>query len=301
MSRSYLAGMLLLLGLSPVAADTISFGPGRSMDCTVLQDDGRTVTVLHNASLLRFPRSDVEVVKDTTADRGERSSTSASRLPNYAATIVRLAAQEWATELRQIPATVIDTGVMRNVPYKSHRAGGDYEMNVYGDPANPAGIEIGVRGKLLDDEQAKKNCVEFVVSLLSNPDDKAIVRGLKVAKDLIVRDGLTFEITPSTAEDAYGGWWVSVYGEAELDKVRASDKELKAITVSKEAVAETKMVATKPVSNNDEQLGQWSGDDLRYARSSNSKSGGGSVYVRGYTRKDGTYVQSHTRSSPRSR
>jgi hypothetical protein len=93
---------------------------------------------------------------------------------------------------------------------------------------------------------------------------------------------------------------VSVYGEPELDKVRASDKELKAITVSKESVAEKK-TATKPLASDDEQLGQWNGDDLRYARSGKSKSSGGSVYVRGYTRKDGTYVQPHTRSSPRSR
>jgi hypothetical protein len=226
---------------------------------------------------------------------------STNPLPNYAATIIRLAAQDWATGLRQIPATVIDAGILKNVPYKSQRAGGDYEINVYGDPANPAGFEIGIRGKLLDDEQAKKNCVEFVASLLSNSEDKATVRGLKIAKDLIVRNDLTFEITPSTAEDAYGGWWVSVYGEAGLDKVRASDKELRAITVSKESVAEKKTAATKPVSNDDAQLGQWNGDDLRYARSSNGKSTGGSVYVRGYTRKDGTYVQSHTRSSPRSR
>ena len=114
---------------------------------------------------------------------------------------------------------------------------------------------------------------------------------------------MTFEITPSTAEDAYGGWWISVYGEAGLDKVRASDKELKAITVSRESVTERKPAANKAVisSSDDEQLGQWSSDDLRYARMSKSKTGGGPVYVRGFTRKDGTYVQPHTRSSPHSR
>lgn len=37
------------------------------------------------------------------------------------------------------------------------------------------------------------------------------------------------------------------------------------------------------------------------AYSAPSRSGGASVGVRGYTRKDGTYVQPHTRSTPRRR
>jgi hypothetical protein len=39
----------------------------------------------------------------------------------------------------------------------------------------------------------------------------------------------------------------------------------------------------------------WSGRSSSGGRSS----GGGSVYVRGYTRKNGTYVSPHTRSRPR--
>jgi hypothetical protein len=271
------------------------------MDCIVLQDNGQTVTVLHDYSVPRFSRAGVQVVKDSsTTDPGERSSKSASRLPNYAAILVRLADKEWATDLRQIPANVIDNGVMRFVPYKSHRVGGDYEMNVYGDPGNPAGFEIGIRGKLLDDEQAKKNCVEYIASLLSDSDDKAAVRQLKLDKDLVVRDNVTFEITPSTADDAYGGWWVSVYSESQLDKVRASDKELKAITVSKTAVVETEPAEStlSTAANFDDRLSGWSSSDLAYARPSKSKSHGGDVYVRGYDRKDGTYVHSYTRSAP---
>lgn len=44
-----------------------------------------------------------------------------------------------------------------------------------------------------------------------------------------------------------------------------------------------------------------SGTSYYHGFGSFSSSSGGSVNVRGYTRKDGTYVQSHTRSSPRRR
>lgn len=38
-----------------------------------------------------------------------------------------------------------------------------------------------------------------------------------------------------------------------------------------------------------------------YSSSTSSKSSGGSVQVKGYTRKDGTYVRPHTRSAPKRR
>ncbi len=64
------------------------------------------------------------------------------------------ASKSYLTNLVQIPSTVIDNGVFRNVPYKSYRAG-DYEMNVYGDPVQPAGVEVGVYRNLLTSQNAK--------------------------------------------------------------------------------------------------------------------------------------------------
>jgi hypothetical protein len=218
-----------------------------------------------------------------------------------------LTAQPWASDFHQIPATVIDAGVKKNVPYQSFRCGSDYEVNVYGDPDSPAAIEIGVYRDLLKDAKAKENCVAFIASVLGEPTDAAILRLLDRRKDLVVRNGLSIEITPETAEDAYGGWWVSVYDEAALDKVRATQKELEQITVeraaARQAVASQRTAPPQPSlasarSDDDELLG-WSPSDMRYARAPKAPSsgggGGGRVYVRSYYRKDGTYVHAHTR------
>ena len=208
--------------------------------------------------------------------------------------IVTAAIQSWASEFREIPATVIDNGVLRNVPYKSYRAGHDYEINIYGDPATPAAIEIGIRGGLLENENAKRNCITFICSLLREPADREAVHGLSLEKGKNIHDGLTFEVTPSSEPDAYGGWWVSVYNEDALNSVRASDKEMESITVERSSLESEKRAATSPESWDD-----WSSPDLRYARAPKSGGTGGSVYVRGYYRKNGTYVQSHTRSARR--
>jgi hypothetical protein len=177
-----------------------------------------------------------------------------------------------------------------HVPYQSFRSG-DYEVNVYGDPQRPAGLEVGVYKDLLKSHLAKTRCVEFLATVLTEPADRAVLRSLKLAQDTRERSGLTFEVTPETAADAYGGWWVSVYDRPALDRSRASDRELKEITVRRDEVKKAPAGGTGGTA--------WTLRDLTYARPAPSgSSGGGTVYVRGYTRKDGTYVRPHTRSAP---
>jgi len=98
-----------------------------------------------------------------------------------------------------------------------------------------------------------------------------------------------------------------VYSEDTLNSVRASEEEMKAITVARGALKPKQVASVSP-----ESLGEWSSEDLRYARpyrsneavgvvygsgSSGRHHGGGSVYVGGYYRANGTYVHSYTRSS----
>jgi hypothetical protein len=205
------------------------------------------------------------------------------RLTNLEGCVDLAAIGEWGSEWQQIPATVIDNGVLKHVPYQSFRSG-DYELNVYGDPDHPACVEIGVGKSLLNSESAKKRCVAFVASLLPDAGDRCLLKSLNLTKDNQNRGDLTFEVTPETAADAYGSWWVSVYDEATLNKSRAAPKELAAIT-------ERKDQAPSPT---------WTPADIQRARPSAPDAGatGGTVYVRGYYRKDGTYVQSYTRSAP---
>src|SRR4051812_25923776 len=67
-----------------------------------------------------------------------------TRLPAMEAVVKAARAQPWGADLKQIPATVIEVGELASVPYLSF-AGTDIELNVYGDPAKPAGIEVGTK------------------------------------------------------------------------------------------------------------------------------------------------------------
>lgn len=397
---------LCAVACTPLAfADTVVFSSGRTMDGTVVRTNGNDVLVVADCAAFNFSRESIKEIRTEHVEVVEVNNT--NRLAPFRLALARLAKQAWASDLRPIPATVVDKGMLRNVPYMSFRCGDDYEVNIYGEPEHPAGLEVGVYHKLLEDPSAKKNCIALVAELLGRPDDREVLRGLNMEKDVKTKEALTFEITPPSAEDAYMGWWVSIYSERSLDAARASDDEMKRISVPKveaereartgdptswsaqdlklarqtlpktitfmtqsgsvvsnaevvrvnegvslvwrdgasggvvnladlpedlrtrfgydadkaravdaleegrkvrereqaQNVAAAAAVQAQAVAPPTYQFDNYSGSSLSSSRSYGSKSlsTGGSVYVRGYTRKNGTYVQSHTRSARRSR
>jgi len=313
-----LIGLGIILILAGTGhADVVKLRGGGEIEGLVLQETDTRITVRMAYGTVTLARSQVaSIEKKPFTEPPPRRATEkesenrpaegvASRIPDWRQTVESLSKQEWAENVTQIPATVIDKGVLRNVPYTSYRVANDYEVNIYGDPDSPAGIEIGVYRELLGSDAAKRNCVEFVAGLLSDNTDAKILRALKPSIDSASRGGLTIEITPPTSEDAYGGWWVSVYDEHSLDGMRASEAELAAITVARNATP----VDEQPPKGTDLDKPRapepsvdpvdWLPSEMRYARpappSAAESSSPGRVYVRGYYRKDGTYVRAHTR------
>ncbi len=195
---------------------------------------------------------------------------------------------KWESPLKQIPATVIDKGVLRFIPYQSFRAG-NVELNIYGDPESPCCVEIGLCNQLKRNETAKVHCQTFMSYLLPEAGDRLQVKSLNLIKDIRQRSGLTFEVTPETDEDAYDCWWISIYDPKILDKSRATKIEIEHITVPVQANEKNAQQNGSPVGSN---------NPTPQSSISPSRPGGKAVYVHGYTRKDGTYVQSHTRSAP---
>lgn len=310
MKRFLLVGLFLSsLWSAVVSADTIVLLSGRIVTGKVLQtnENNNSVMVLgeHSTSDFYIP----EIKSVTLSSQGDLKSTaSTNRSPEWKVILFTLSRQPWATNIKQIPATVIEKGVFRHVPYVSFRCGVDYELNIYGDLDNPAGFEIGAGRKLANDPAAQKHCIEFVKELLPALADKEAVAALDRAGASNQREGLTMEVTPPTAEDSYGGWWVSVYEEPRLELARATERDLKEITVPRTTA--NSAAGGQPTTS-------WTQADLKQARpvavappptvggsvapAGVNSGGDGNVYVRGYTRKDGTYVQSHIRHSPRSR
>ncbi len=321
MNRIVCTIVLLFLVPSLALSVAVQLKTGETLEGVIIQEDADQVMLAFEYGSRTLDRSNIKSIRTNPTPPGETSppKASVSRVPRWLNVVKRLAGQAWATKMRQIPATVVDKGILRHVPYMSYRCGQDqgYELNIYGNPDEPTCVEIGVYGELRRDTAAKKKCVDFLAGLLRENEDKAMVRSARLQSDRIERNGLTVEVTPETAEDAYGGWWVSVYDEPAPDKARATEPELKDITVApplQETHASGPIPSTvgtdaDPASTNtvaESSSPDWSPSDLQYARhsrstpsASSSSSPGTQVFVRGYHRKDGTYVRAHTRSRPR--
>lgn len=285
------------------AEDVVETKSGRTYRGTILQNNEAFVSIKIDYGVMRFMKSDVASVQQgSSGTSAQMKAVEQGRLPSWDSLVTELAKCDWASGLHQIPATVIDVGIMRNVPYVSFRCGQNdlYEINIYGDLDSPACIEIGLYGALRTDSTARENCVAFMTAhVLTGRDDRLALRGLSREGARAERGEMTLETTPHTAPDAYGGWWVATYFERAVDGLRAKDADLAAITVDR----------TKPAADDDR---AWSSQEMDQARTASrttsapvssgvpavttsGSSGGSRVYVRGYYRKDGTYVHPHSR------
>lgn len=263
-------------------ADTIKLKSGETLQgVTVLIEKQDSVLIAFNYSTVRLDRSHVVSIEKAP----EEAPKIRPRLANWKAALAAVARCAWAADLRQIPATVIDRGVLRHVPYLSHRSG-DYEFNIYGDPDRPACLEIGVYRELRRSEEAKKECVEAMARLLGDEKDVEALRALKRTRDKKVREGLTLEVTPETAPDAYGGWWISVYDASLLEEQRVDPKEVGKVAEKRQDLPRAQ-APPPPGTAPGIRIG-WTQDDLPHARP--DLTGNGLIWIRGYCRAGRGYV-----------
>lgn len=265
----------------PVGSQVVvKLDSGGEVRGVVINQTAKQMVVRAKYGTIGIDRGDIADVKVLPKADAPAPGNRSSRLPAWAPCIDALASRPCGKDLRQIPATVIDTGILKYVPYMSHRAG-DFEFNIYGDAEAPAGIEIGIVKDAPKTDAAKAECQSVILALLTDPKDRETLKQLGFATGKTTREGLTFEITPPTADDAYGGWWMSIYGEAALDKARAKPEELAEITRN-EANAEADAKKKDPYA--------WKPKDYKEARPPQPPSPGASprstppprtVYARG--------------------
>lgn len=186
------------------------------------------------------------------------------RLPGLDVVRAAVLAQPWGADAQQIPSTVIEVGELQAVPYQSF-ATAQLELNVYGDPAAPAAIELGLKTTQAGLEPSVQ---QLVAGLLPNAEDRARLLEVSLEQGRLEREGLVFEVTPRTATDAYGAWWVTVSAPDRLAASRASAAELAELVDTQAQAAPA------------------------YPR---VRKGSGRIFVKSFLKTGGTYVRSHRR------
>jgi hypothetical protein len=206
------------------APDSLVLKDGRVVRGLILKNARDAVLLQHEFVEAQYPKNEIIRINDN-ADILYTDIPKKGDLPAWRVMANDLRTNDMIKSLVEIPATMIDTGVFKDVPYKSFRVNRDIELNIYGDPNDPAGIELGIYGPRSGNQKLRKALRGYLAGFLTTREEVARLYALNLDEGLAQAGNLTLEITPRTAPDAYGAWWISLYNMKDLDDVRLGPAE----------------------------------------------------------------------------
>lgn len=131
----------------------------------------------------------------------------------------------------QIPAARIEHGYLKNVPYLSFHINKYGEMDIYGNPKNPACVEFGTYAKGEHLKKFQEVAREFFAGYLSSRAEIKTLYDLNLQGDEQKVGQFVFKIVPPSDPGSNGGWWFSIYDPVALKKARVSDARYEELTL----------------------------------------------------------------------
>ncbi len=217
----------ILVLLSPArAVDEVLLKSGNRVKGTIVAQSKDQVIMRIGEGTVVYPKRAIRRIYDgITANLPVSQMLAEDELPVWWIPLSDLYAEDWVTTLKNVPATVIESGSLKNVPYLSFRANANYVLNIYGDPAKPAAIEIGHDSRTKPSQEVLAHCREFLASYLTDLDQIKALYDLDTKGGSRTKGALTIRATPSRENNAIGGWWLLVFDEKRLSSARARTPE----------------------------------------------------------------------------
>jgi hypothetical protein len=285
--RGYGAILVMLLSLagnvqgaddSFRAPDSLTLTDGTVVHGLIIKNSRDSVLIQQETGELDIPKKKIVRIIDN-ADRNVlyTGMNRQGQLPSWRVIANDLRTHDAVKSLVEIPATVIDVADFKNVPYKSFRVNENVELNIYGDPEDPAGVELGIYGPQAADKKLRKLLRGYLAGFLTTREEIAALYSLGLQKGKTQVGKIVIEITPANAFDAYGAWWVSLYNPQELDKVRLSNAEYKRLVRPFDEVIDKK---GRVIS------GGWSRKEADRSRKVREQGSSARVILKGFYRDD---------------
>jgi hypothetical protein len=212
--------------------DRLEMLDGSSLRGLILRNSPQEVLFQTEHSEILVPKSGIRRIHDGPDDHVFYADiTNRGDLPSWRSIVHDLRTHDSIKSFEQIPATSIDNGLLRNIPYLSFRVNELDELNVYGDPDNPAAIEFGIYGSGRLTEQKKRVFREFIAGHLDTRGEIAALYSLGRDKREARAGQLAFRLIRPDDPDGYGGWWIVVYHPGRMERARVSDRDYAKVTL----------------------------------------------------------------------
>jgi hypothetical protein len=232
MKRQILPALLVATTLGLHAADssvnldpdTIFMTDGTSKKGLIIRNDVNQVVLQQRIGEVVIPKAYISRIDDESTEVYFAELVKRGQLPPWRMIVMDLRSDDSIRSFRQIPATTINNGYLRNIPYLSFRINERVEMNVYGNPENPVAIEFGIyERKISEIDRFKKITRTYLAGLLNSRREIAALYSLEDKGGQKTVGKLTFKVTPPDAPDSDGGWWISIYEQDRLDAFRVPE------------------------------------------------------------------------------
>jgi hypothetical protein len=235
---TFLVAVSRLLAATDMSAkrlmpDTVVLNDGTQLRGMIVKSDAKTLVLQERMKEVEIPKNQIRRIIDQAdtlvyfADIADPAT-----LPPWRMIVQDFRLDDNIRHFREIPATTIDNGYLRNIPYLSFRINKRVEMNVYGNPENPVCIEFGIY------ERNKEKITRFMkiiraylAGILTSRQEVAAIYSLPESGGRAKSGHFVFEVTPPDAPEAYGGWWISIYDPKRLEGARLPEAEYRKVTL----------------------------------------------------------------------
>ena len=241
--------VIFLLSLAPVflqgqnegyaEPDSILLKDGSTHRGVIVKNTAHIVFLQQRYGISEFSKSRIVRIFDGV-DVGMEFTEPGKKgnLPSWRVMVNDIRNNDAVKSLTQIPPTLIDNGYLKNVPYLSFRINDYIEMNVYGNPDEPAAIEFGVYGKLSSSDRLRRTLRSFLAGFLTSRKEVGAIYSIPLSGGEKNAGDFRIRITPSSAPDAYGAWWIALYNPKTLKAARVGDAEYAKATLPPKQVVD---------------------------------------------------------------
>lgn len=211
--------------------DTIEMKDGRSLRGLILKNTASNVLLQTEHEEINIPKNDIRRIRDEMdGEMVFAELTGKGKLPVWRSMVMDMREHDSIYSFQQIPATAVEVGIFKNIPYLSFRVNEQSEFNIYGHPDNPVALEFGMYGKRKNSMKYRQIVREFLAGHLHSREEIGALYSISLKGGKKQVGNLVFEITPPKQADSYGGWWISIYDQSRIEGARVSDKKYAAVT-----------------------------------------------------------------------
>jgi len=210
--------MFAMPNLRAEASDRVIFKNGQEVEGFIVRRDAETITLRRAGEEKTFSRTMIRRIDDT-ATAGAYFASTSQKLPPWKAIVNDLRTNEDIHILRMISSGREADGPFAGSPYVAFEINNSINLRIYGDPQNPAGLEIGLRGAKAGSHAERIALRSFFAGFLTQRSQIAALYALEMNGGEKSAANLHLAFGTQSEDLARPRWWLAAWDPSAMQIV----------------------------------------------------------------------------------